>query len=407
MATKTIDRLHSTSTAIHQIDAGTSSKTSRKLARYLLSVRRCADRVHENIRRGWTPGCHASHDARLVLEDRVEAAKTSRYPSQGRKQSVSFKLIFSSGSPDQLWEESEIEVSEEPPDQQLRGCQPSGSLNSRITTRSQAPTVTFAITSPPRDSFAQVQDICVSLGKARVEQKHLRLYLLPEGGLHHDTASMAANAAITPKASQTTTLAALLSASSTTTDRSKKLPLRARMFLALTLASTLLQLSATPWTGGYWTKETIHFLTPPTAVVDSCQHIDLTKPLILQCFANNSAPVGAQPQPSSTPEQMITELGIMLLEIGNELPLETYATTTVAPPLNIHNDAARIRLARKWLLDSEEFFTPAYFDVTERCLRCPFEGILTDENWGPGSLSHSLVEGVVEPLQDLCRPKRF
>jgi hypothetical protein len=52
MATRSIDQLHSSATAVHRMDTFSPSKKSKKLEAYLCGVRRGANRLYKTINRG-------------------------------------------------------------------------------------------------------------------------------------------------------------------------------------------------------------------------------------------------------------------------------------------------------------------------------------------------------------------
>lgn len=101
---------------------------------------------------------------------------------------------------------------------------------------------------------------------------------------------------------------------------------------------------------------------------------------------------------------MILELGIMLLEIGHEKTLEDHFSETGAVVNNDFHD--RLSLAERWLDDSEDYFTPTYFNVTSRCVKGSFGGVPNITVWDE-TLFKGMVQGVIEPLQEECRPRFY
>ena len=107
------------------------------------------------------------------------------------------------------------------------------------------------------------------------------------------------------------------------------------------------------------------------------------------------------PQHQPEPREMILELGIMLLELGNETTLEDHFSGT--NHIINHEYHARLSLAVRWLDESEPHLTPTYFDVTARCIRCHFDGIPYPAVWNE-DLFMALAQYVIDPLQEQCRP---
>ena len=407
-STKTLQRLQNIGTAMRQIEATAPSKNSAKVVKSLTRIQSHACRLYSAIRIGWSSACHSSHEARLMLDDRMES-------SHSFKKKLDFKLIFSSDfttAADLLWYEGHVEVVDEDCDIHISQQQFTVSAYPNIR---KAPTVTF---SSHVDNFMQppakeVKDICITITQAIREQRPLKWYLMTQQQLQRlHCCHIDHNHAHAPlQFARTVSLANLLKVSATTTDRSKKLPLKPRLFLALTLASTLVQLNATPWLGAVWSKESIRFLvkTPSrqaSAGKELCQdinpsQIDLKTPLITEEFPSVSHTTHTtydQPEP----RRMILELGIMLLELGHETTLEDYAASHGYVVNEEYYE--RLLLAQRWLDDSEDDFTPTYFNVTARCVKCSFDSIIGKPSWNE-TLFKGMVQGVVEPLQEECRPR--
>lgn len=399
-------QLQNMGVSMRQMEASTPLKHSKKLTDSLVRIQNYAMHLYKAISIGWTPGCHSTHEARLVLEDRLEtAAAVTMYPKFSQKRPLDFNIIFvSENIPvcDMLWHEARVRVIEGDLDMNLKNSPPikKGFTPPLSTSR---PTVTFSLIpelNDARPSTKEVNDICLTVFQAKQEKKTLEFYLSLPQRLHCCEPPHRADATAPPQFSRTVSLQAVLTESASTSDRSKKLPLKPRLFLALTLASTLIQLNATPWLTSCWSKESIHF-SSPTQTIDPSQ-IDLKRPLLTQEFQNPPSALG-MPQHQTKPREMILELGIMLLELGHEITLEDhFAGTDYVINRDYHT---RLSLATRWLDESEPHLTPTYFDVTARCIRCYFNGIPYLPVWND-ALFRALAQYVVEPLQEECRPRQ-
>ena len=382
-----------------------TSKKSKKLAASLKQAGYSANRLFRAIRSGWTPGCHSTHDAKMYLEDRTSEETKTR----GLGRPLQFRIIFSSErvtNSEVLWHECQLEV-EDDFDLHDASFQP-------LKTLSKSPRVTFYITpvqALSREPRAEAHNICLSISEAKRECKLLRLYLHAQQKLECDHVSPGSRSiTIHTVSPRMVTLEALLAISSRTRDRSKKMLLKPRLFLALTLASAFFQLYDTPWLNREWSKRSIFFLVPlasdnghqqPVTALDVSQ-IDLTHPLISESFENNVVPVDSSQQ--SVPRSAILELGTMLLEIWHEEAIETYCQSS---GYDIGSDYfVRASTAQQWLEASEDLMTPSYFDVAARCIRCLFNGVTINPAWDSHALSQGIVEGVIEPLRAQCRPKQ-
>lgn len=404
-------QLQSTGTSMRQIDATVPTKHSNRLLSSLVRIQSNANRLYRAISLGWAPGCHSTHEARLMLEDRIEEpASTTR--AKWSNKPLDFKMIFAleySTACDLLWHEGNVKVVEDGPGRTSRASQVSTHPPSLSSNSTRIPTVTFATMPDPSDeafSALEVPDICRAIAQAKQEQNLLQLYLLAHQRLHYCHPVPVQHVLNSSQYISTTSLASLLTASSTTSDRSHKIPLKPRLLLALTLASTLIQLTATPWLGNIWSKHSIYFSTQPSNDPMPDQHplhpsqIDLTRPFLTQSF--NNEPTALPPPHPTGPRQMILELGIMLLELWHETSLEFYASTINQVLKDSYYD--RLSLAQRWLDETEESIPPVYFHVALRCVRCCFDGVPANPVWD-GCLFKGLVTGVVEPLLEQCRPR--
>ncbi|MCJ1424114.1 hypothetical protein MMC29_002001 [Sticta canariensis] len=390
---------------IRQMEASAPLKKSksRKVTDSLIRIQKYASHLYRAIADGWTPGCHSTHEARLMLEDRVETvAAASNYPKPSYKRQIDFNIIFASDNIpicDILWHEGRVTVIEGDLDADSKTSQPiTSSAPLQITSR---PRVTFSIVPKPKGahpSAEEVNDLCLTICPAKQEKKKLEFYLSLHKRLQYCQPSQPADAAAPTPFTRTVSLRAILTKSASTSDRSKKLPLKPRLFLALTLASTLIQLVATPWLTSRWSNESIHFSSPSQTVEPS--QIDLKRPLLTREFQNPPNAIG-MPQHQPEPREMILELGIMLLELGNETTLEDHFSGT--NHIINHEYHARLSLAVRWLDESEPHLTPTYFDVTARCIRCHFDGIPYPAVWNE-DLFMALAQYVIDPLQEQCRP---
>lgn len=419
-----IGRLLDAGNEIRQVDTSTSPNAFKKLAGSLNRVRDYANHLYTAIVRGWVPGCHSAHDVKLYLEDRASEPKPLKYPTRGRKPCICFKVIFASELPagrEIIWCESEVEIVED-------GVEEYQLLTSRLPQGINEQRVTFSFPMEPssaKPATTEVQDICLSIAKAKREQRPLRLYLHNEQRLHcdHTACSGSSPGAVSVSQSlvQTVSLKALLSTSSATQDRSGKMPLKPRLLLASVLASTLLQLSATPWFGKLWSKDTIYFIVPAstsqlysgqgTSMSADCPEgvpnpspnpaeIDLTRPLISETFENKGSRLDSHP--ALNPRTVMLELGIMLLELMHETTFEAQC-----PALPSNDDYyVRFSIADRWLKASEGSLIPLYFEVAARCIRFLFDGIPVSPTWEDEALSKWIVKGVIEPLHTLCRPSQ-
>lgn len=335
-----------------------------------------------------------------MLENRVdevlEISSKKKYPA------VRFRVVFtseSSAGSNMMWHESDIKVDDIEADEDLDVRPADGAPLRQIPIR-----VTFS--SLPREfdirpDATEVEDICLTISKAKREQKRLQLYLNTQCRFRcHHTADPEIHS-VSSQTRNTISLEALLSASIHATDPSKRMPLRSRLFLALNLTSTLIQLNVTPWLARTWSKSTVRFLAPSASL--NCSQIDLSRPLISVKFDSEMEGIGHIKCPEA--RQMILELGIMLLELWHETTLEAY---WVESNVTVGNDYfERVAWAQKWLEASIESVLPDYAGLVARCIKCNFgHAHALNPAWESDKLVEGLIIGVLEPLQSLCKGSR-
>ena len=183
--------------------------------------------------------------------------------------------------------------------------------------------------------------------------------------------------------------------------------MRHRIVLALRLASSVLQLSATPWLGITWNAGAIGFLVKQgsTAALTSTQNITITQidienPVITQDFATCLSLDTSRMQEADTIRRVFLELGIMMLEIYHETPLETY----FAKEFPVFQDEYTFRqfLAKKWIEKSKFEIVQDYLMPIMQCVDCSFEPRTCFPDWKNDTFRKSVCEAMIEPLINLC-----
>ncbi|CAD6579310.1 MAG: hypothetical protein ASARMPREDX12_009125 [Alectoria sarmentosa] len=205
---------------------------------------------------------------------------------------------------------------------------------------------------------------------------------------------------------ETVTLASLLSKSPSSNNTDLKgavsmtLSRLERYSIAVTLASSLLQLYSSPWIGETWSKYDIYFLI---AAEGSTRPILVDKPYITRRFTSHS------PQSSviSVSEQTgrnastksIQALGIMLLELcfGEAIEDQPIRSRYLGPD-GRPNDMTDFCAAQHWLQhDALGEGGPEYSEAVRRCLFCAFGPKSTDLE--DDELRSAIYSEVVEPLE--------
>ena len=383
---------------------------SGKLIKSLVRVRKVAGRLYDAFVLGWSSGCHPAHEAKLYLEHRLA-------PPCGQTPPLGFKVVLASNSSrgDFLWHESVVEVTDEE--------QGAHDYHRSLGGTSSLPKVAFAIPSPPSappsEQHAEAKSICLAIHMAQQEQKSVKFFLGPGDTklryccYRHTT--------LRRSLQSTVSLKDILDASATAA-RSQRVSIKARVHLALVVASAMLQLSTTEWCGRAWSKENIYFTVcgnlagdtrdrnakPPDGscngsaprLADNLGEVDLTRPLtsiVHDVTVPCAAAGGSKPQPKAT----LLELGIMFLEIWTEQTWEQYC---VDRGQSTGTDYfARSALAQRWLDESEGALLPFQVDVVARCTKCFFDGVPLQPSWDDDRFVKSFFAGVVRPLYEQCK----
>jgi hypothetical protein len=167
--------------------------------------------------------------------------------------------------------------------------------------------------------------------------------------------------------------------------------------LAVTLASSVLQLHETGWLPEHWCKTCISF-----------RHaLDIEEPYIA---ARVNVPLH-QSQTQLGPNPYLVGLGIILLELAEQLPFETWMRKSTIQELPPDNDNIRkAMLGDIWVQQalSRKIISRRYADVVQRCLwGCASRGQVgqTIDN---SHLWHSVYFEILELLRDeLARSSEY
>ncbi len=256
--------------------------------------------------------------------------------------------------------------------------------------------------SPNHTQVNLVPNICQSLSNTQLKSKLQQLYLSQQDSLSYRVVSPSVTTSSNPLSlrvyqhpEQIFTLKRILlqNANLKASPNAKGWSRYQRMALSFKLASSLLQLCLTPWLMNSWTKDEICFmhLGPSHTNSDGPLHFEVRHPFIIYKFTKT--PERCLPDKRATKRQML-ELGILLLEIWHETPLENWAASV---GLSIQSSyGSRYDAARKWLSESDTL-TVSYWDAVDRCIESTFPAL---PDWHDLNFRKSVCEGVVKPLCD-------
>ncbi|KAK3363951.1 hypothetical protein B0T25DRAFT_443755, partial [Lasiosphaeria hispida] len=186
-----------------------------------------------------------------------------------------------------------------------------------------------------------------------------------------------------------TTLESLLSH-----DRSDWLTPRRRVFLALEIASSILQLQRTHWLSSPWSSQTIRL-----AITHEKQPVESA--FILQDLGNR-AEMGPMSREDREPQVAILELSILLLEIWHRKSIETWALEAKTE-LKPGDMGSRMIAAIRWQQETSKELFLDYLLAVENCLSICSKRL---KCWDDVQFQEEYCENIIMPLLRSCEPWR-
>lgn len=365
-----------------------SSWRAKRLAEGLRQVRGFANNLHLAMSRGWRQDCHDQHGANLHLDDRVETALEMfrRYPKEECIPSLVFHFVLTVSDdqrPTSFYEarfrvlrrkngeEGELRCPHSDPTQ----CQE---------------TLILPQESEIRQVVEEVENICSTIEQLKRGDSHRVLVLAEYQQL--GTIAMAHEEEVLSPCfyGSKIPLRELLS-------KGPRIPLKFRSFLALRVASSLLQLLQTPWLdiGNETFEDAVLFLVKgkkARPLLSSC--LDFDRPVVTTCFKTSKKGKSVEVDPKTA----LLELGISLLELWHERLLEEEFTCEFQKDYFIRRD-----LALRWLDDMTNPLPPLYDKATSHCIRGMIGGESRFEDWENKSFWNAFCVDIIEPLSKNCR----
>jgi hypothetical protein len=175
--------------------------------------------------------------------------------------------------------------------------------------------------------------------------------------------------------------------------RKFKLTRKNGLQLALTLASSVLQLHKTPWLGSKWGKDDILFFQYPNGTL-------LEQPFISKSFSSIQEQTltsrkSTRPFPCVRNE-MIFALGVVLIELCLGCPLEDMRTPEDLDDFGNPNIFTDYMTAQRLIAEVYDEGGGRYGDVVRRCIHCDFDQ--PDVNFDVEAFCKAFQKGVISPL---------
>jgi hypothetical protein len=184
------------------------------------------------------------------------------------------------------------------------------------------------------------------------------------------------------------------------TDRAQFWNTSQRMYLAATLAYSMLQLCSTPWLSHSWSRHNVFFHTCSRTKLKTGSvfpSFEAKHPFIVQRFHTHAT--NAQ-QTSLNANESILELGVLLLEIFDGRSIESWAQEMQLPLEK--TVASRCHVAGQWLEHRAPDMLPKYRQAVASCVDIASSKFKPVRTWLDPELQKTLLETVVQPLATAC-----
>jgi hypothetical protein len=365
-----------------------SSTKAKQLAKTLSRARDYANSLYSAIARSWSPTCSQNHTTELFLESRLALTQPARQGKERNNEKLKYEALIhctAETTPALAWHETCIELLEEDLPSAPITPPPAGTMRVAVG----LPAVTFTGVHQSQQTqltLNDVVDLCELTKQASMEQKVLRLYYLLQRSRMQFRDSQHSCVGPTPAPRRSATLAELLTVSGSGGDRTRRIPLKDRMLLALALSLNMLQLQETPWLSEPWSKNDI---VPGISASD----FDTTRPFILRKFATRITTTAT----SLPPRKALQDFAVVLLELWHETSLELQFGLTTTP-----SSGDRLSLALDWLDYQMNPPPDQYRQAVSQCLQPHFSTVSGILSWDDLQFRHAICQFVINPLVKIC-----
>ncbi|KAF2823768.1 hypothetical protein CC86DRAFT_408790 [Ophiobolus disseminans] len=345
----------------------------------------------------WSCACSASHKTSLQLEPRGNLFASGMRKTLDTKTcfTVSFTTISATDDAPWRWRAAEIQVEDE--DWSLTPISSPKPRMSKSVSFSAPPPYSVAdpgaeLTLSPSSSLQEVKDLCASI--KQMHASRLGFSLDSKNKLHGAYSVDASETCVS--CAEVVTLEDLLDHPPVVNGRRAKLSKKERYNLALTLASSVLYLNATPWLNDQWAAKDILFHRTTT----STRPIDIDHPYVAQSLLElaKGLPNGQNARGFHNKNTVLLALAIALLELYFGTTAEKYQNELGTSDPSLHqNPWLLCHMVHTWAEEAQEDLSAAFLTAVRHCLRCfsdPGASLQDSE------FLQAAVEGIVLPLQE-------
>ncbi|KAF2676720.1 hypothetical protein K458DRAFT_396613 [Lentithecium fluviatile CBS 122367] len=368
-------------------------------ANKLQRIQKYATSLHQTLSSCWACSCK-NHSTSLELDQRG-----SLYASGMKTKSITsktcFKVSFASGPNAQFWscQAAEIFIEDEDEDDHC------GALHlmakpkmTKSVSFSDKPPPPYSPTDPAETSHSplqEVKDLCAS-----IQQFYKNV---PCIGFSFDTknrlrGAYPINTASEKRAASSgfVTLEELLNRPPVVNGRPAKLSKKERYSLALTLASSTLQLNATPWFPDQWAAKDILFprmSNGPLLVDVDHPYVAPSQPTDQKTITNG----GRKPRGFQNKNTVLLALAIALLELYFGVSAQKHQELEHESAEFAANPWTLCAMAYEWADEEQENLSAAFSTAVNHCLRCFSDPGASLQS---ADFLQAAVESIVLPLQD-------
>ncbi|ERF72611.1 hypothetical protein EPUS_08747 [Endocarpon pusillum Z07020] len=385
---KSIDQLDTYLEKADKLEEPYKVNRKSKFALPLHLIQQNAARLYDVLSRTWC-SAHSTHSAGLLLEQRLVTKKKRGMASRQRGQSSEkcdsncFGILLLQTPPTKKWLEVEFRI-----------------VEALLTEESSSSTVQVVVSTPPTASFSipkvtlpyadpsQLQ-VVTNLCSVLQQSRHPWIGFCVDNNGHLRGAYPAQDRSVA-YVENGVGLDEILA------NRTCSLSKEEVYNLSITLTSSLLQLSHTPWLQQTWHKADIFFLR---AKDGSAVAVDVKHPYLACEHKSDKIQIVRHNVFSENDSSKLLALGTMLLEICCGQPIENLRRAEDLGPNNEPSELSNLSAARRWLREqkSKGDISFAFYSAILHCLKCFVDPTADLEN---REFSRTIEEQILAPLEE-------
>ncbi|KAI1877379.1 hypothetical protein JX265_003387 [Neoarthrinium moseri] len=356
---------------VNQSDSSLSIKKLKPTMEVSLrEIQEHAEQLHRVLSRAWVRCAHRAHSTNLLLEHRMLRHRKARQRKLRRDQDETTKFTVCFDDPQVgTWRAAQVKVlaKPQPSSQELDN----GKVRFSLPPPSDGSVIRGLTLEQSLADLQIVEDLCQMLHTVADGKWGYELCLDLHGKLlkYHRTAEES----IKPAGTQVS-LHELLSSSAA--PKRRYWSEEDRRILAVTLASSYLQLHQTPWIGELWSDNDIIF----TEIQGKPDHIDVRHPFITKTHYTTAPEPESQAstiytvaQPTHDPRLRdninLLALAKLLLTIRLNSCIDDLLQEDDLGPAAKPNEATDIRILQRWMIEEQGNLSFQLKDAVSYCMK--------------------------------------